>query len=186
MVVAFCAAVRSELGALPGEALGVGPVAAGVAAGAWLSRARPEAVLLLGTCGAYPGGPAVGAVVASARLGLGSAASALGAGYVPMPPPPLSGDPLVLGDLDLPAVRVLTVQAVSTSPALVAAFGADWDVEHMEAYAVARACADHGVPFVALLGVANVVGPDAHAEWRRNRAAMEAAVQAVAARVRVG
>lgn len=186
MAVSFCAAVGAELGGLPGEALGVGPVVAGIAAGAWLERARPTAVVLLGTCGAYPGGPAVGAVVASARLGLGSAAAAVGLGYVPMAPGPIEGAEWLLERVGVPRVRVLTVQAVSTAAALVAAFGAEWEVEHMEAYAVARACADRRVPFVALLGVANRVGPDAHAEWVRNRREVEAAMVAVAGRLHAG
>lgn len=186
MVVSFCAAVSAELGGLPGEALGVGPVVAGISAGAWLERARPEAVVLLGTCGAYPGGPEVGAVVASSRLGLGSAAAASGLGYVPMAPAPIEGAEWLLERLGVPRVRVLTVQAVSTAPGLVAAFGAEWEVEHMEAFAVARACAGRRVPFVALLGVANRVGPDAHTEWLRNRRGVEAAVVAVAARLHAG
>ena len=33
------------------------------------------------------------------------------------------------------------------------------------------------MPFVAVLGVANVVGPTAHEEWRANRALAEAAAR---------
>jgi nucleoside phosphorylase len=186
MRVSFCAAVAAELRELGGEALGVGPVVAGISAGAWLARARPEAVVLLGTCGSYPGGPPVGAVVASGTLGLGSAAAAMGLGYVPMAPGVLPGSELLLDRLPVPRARVLTVQAVSTAEGLVAAFARDWEVEHMESWAVARACADLSIPFVALLGVANRVGPDAHAEWRANRGAVEAAVVAVAAGLHAG
>jgi nucleoside phosphorylase len=181
MVVSFCAAVEEELGGMEGRVLGVGPVVAGISAGAWLAEAKPEAVVLLGTCGAYPGGAPIGSVVASARLGLGSAAVALGAGYVPMAPAELAGSWELMARCPAPRVGVLTVQAVSTSAALIAAFGAHWQVEHMEAFAVAQACATRGVPFLALLGVANKVGPEAHAEWVRNRERVQAGVRMFAA-----
>jgi len=186
MRVEFCAAVQAELGSLPGVAVGVGPVLAALGAGAWLSQQRPEAVVLLGTCGSYPGGPPIGTVVASRSLGLGSAAVALGEGYAPLAPAAISGSEVLLARLNVLPVRVLTVQAVSTGSALIARFAADWDVEHMEAFAVARACADHDIPFVALLGVSNRVGPNAHVEWRGNRAHVEAAVRSVAARLWLG
>jgi hypothetical protein len=38
-------------------------------------------------------------------------------------------------------------------------------VEHLEAFAFARACASHGVPCGAALGVANVVGASGRSEW---------------------
>lgn len=39
-------------------------------------------------------------------------------------------------------------------------------VENLEAFAVARASARRGIPFAALVGVSNVVGPRAHATWK--------------------
>ncbi len=50
--------------------------------------------------------------------------------------------------------------------ALAAATGAQ--VEHLEAFAVARACADAGVPFGAVFCVANTVGARGRDEWRAN------------------
>ncbi|HSZ80968.1 MAG TPA: hypothetical protein VLA14_01740, partial [Polyangia bacterium] len=44
-------------------------------------------------------------------------------------------------------------------------------LENLEAFAVARAAAAARVPFAAVLGVSNVVGPRAHAEWRANHLA---------------
>jgi 3-methyl-2-oxobutanoate hydroxymethyltransferase len=41
----------------------------------------------------------------------------------------------------------------------------------------ALACQEAGVPFLAVLGIANEVGPQAHAQWRAHRAEAEAAAR---------
>ena len=54
-------------------------------------------------------------------------------------------------------------------------------LENLEAFAVGRAAAAAGVPFAAVLGVANRVGPQGHEEWQRHhRAASRAACQLIA------
>ena len=183
MGVQVCAAVPVELGEVPGIALGVGPLAAGVAAATWLAGARPAAVVLIGTAGTYAGGPPIGAVVAADSLALASTAAALGLGYVPMGPGLLRADEALLGLSGLPRARVLTVNAITTDPPLAALYAREWEVEHMETYAVAYTCAKVGVPFVALLGITNHVGPEAHREWLANRDAAQKAAQAAALRL---
>lgn len=178
-----CAAVSAELGAVPGVALGVGPIAAAVATASWLARQRPDAVVLIGTAGSYRGGPPIGSVVAGSVLGMASTAATLGLGYVPMAPPPLEADPALLAAADVPRAPVLTVVAITTDPGLADRHAAHWQVEHMETFAVAHACAAAGVPFVALLGISNHVGPDAHDEWLAHRDAAQAAAQAAALRL---
>src|SRR5262249_7441956 len=55
------------------------------------------------------------------------------------------------------------------------------EVEHLAAHGVASACALRGVPFGAVLGVANGVGSQGRAEWRvHHRQAEEAAAARVA------
>ena len=171
------AAVEAELGELPGEALGVGALVAGVRASALLARRHPDALVLVGSAGAYPGGPAVGEVVAAQRLGWARGAADVGAGYVPLPPPDLHSDGPLLDRLGLPRADVLTTVAITTDPALVSRRAASWAVEHLETYGVAQACQQHGVPFVAILGIANRVGPDAHAEWKAHRSRAEQAAR---------
>ncbi|MCB9664613.1 MAG: hypothetical protein H6732_10915 [Alphaproteobacteria bacterium] len=171
------AAVEAELGPLEGVALGIGALRAAAAAARLLAVRRPEAVVLVGSAGAYPGGPAPGGAVASARLGLEGGVADLGRGYDPAPAPVLASDEALAARLGLPRADVLTVHAVTTDPALVAARAGAWGVEHMEAWGVAWAAAEAGVPFVAVLGLANEVGPQAHAQWRVGRAAAERAAQ---------
>ncbi len=55
-------------------------------------------------------------------------------------------------------------------------------VEHLEAHAVAIACAARGVPFAAALGVANDVGSAAREQWRAHHRAAAAAAIAVVTR----
>ena len=177
MKVAVVAAVEAELGPLEGTALGVGPLRAAAAAARLVEATRPDAVVLVGSAGSYPGGPAVGEVVSSRLLGWADGASALNQAYVPLPPAPVEGAPTLLAHTDVTRATVLTVAAITTEPALIGAlarYGEQaWEVEHLEATAVAVACAQAGVPFLALLGIANRVGPNAHEEWKQNRASAE-------------
>lgn len=181
----YVAAVAQERGDLPGEVLGVGLVAATASMARLCAERRPDAVILVGTAGAFPGGPPVGGVVVGTRLGLGAPAALLGLGYQPLAPPILAADPTWVARFvaagALPAT-ILTQLAITTDPALSARLAADWAVEHMETYGAAWACHVAGVPFAAVLGITNMVGPKAHAQWLAHRAEAEAAVRAVAVR----
>lgn len=176
------AAAAEELGSLEGHVVGVGPVVAGVRAAAIFAEHRPSAVVLIGTAGVYPGGTsAIGQAIAARSLGLSWGVAALGLGYVPRPPGPLDSDPELLAALDLPKHDVLTAGAITTDPELVARLADGWTVEHLEAYAVAYACHQANIPFCAVLGIANVVGPEAHSQWLTHRdAAQRAAREAIA------
>src|SRR6185295_1351675 len=56
-------------------------------------------------------------------------------------------------------------------------------LENLEAFAVARAARAAKVPFAAVLGVANRVGPEGHREWRAHHQAASRAACAVIARL---
>ena len=184
-MVLYVAAVVEELGALPGEILGVGLVAATARMARLCAERAPPAVVLIGTAGAFPGGPPVGSVVVGTRLGLGAPVVALGLGYQPLPPPVLEADLALATRLAaagaVPAA-ILTHLAITTDATLSARLAADWKVEHMEAYGAAWACRSAGVPFAAVLGITNRVGRNAHAEWLAHRTEAEAAARAVAVR----
>jgi len=182
MSIVVVAAAREELGSIAGEIVGVGPVVSAVRVARMLAREKPSGVVLIGTGGAYAGGPPIGRAIASSRLGWLSGVDALGLGYTPAAPPPIEADAGLLRALDLPRVPVLTTTAITTDPSLARRLGAEWAVEHLESYGVALACREAGVPFAAVLGIANEVGPDAHAQWLHHRdAAQDAARAAVAA-----
>ena len=119
-------------------------------------------------------------MVNARRVGLSASVAALGLGYVPRPPAPI----VCAGDLaqrlpELPQHDVLTASAVTTDPGLAEQLsGGEWTVEHMEAMGVALACQQAGVPFNALLGIANYVGPEAHSQWLTHRGDAQDAVRA--------
>lgn len=163
------AADREELGDLPGDVVGVGPVVAAANAARLIAERQPRRVVLMGTAGSYPGGPGIGSVVVSGTLGLSWGIASLGLGYVPRAPEPLSGDRSMITQSKLPPHDVLTVGAVTTDLDLAARLGGEWTVEHLEAYAVAYACAHASIPFVAVFGITNDVGPEAHVQWLTHR-----------------
>lgn len=190
-MIRVVSAVDEERCGLDGVSLGVGMLVAGIATARLLASERPDAVIFVGTAGAYPGGPPVGSVVTARKFGVVSGTATLGLGYVPRAPEPLPADPDLLGALGLPLVDVACLVAITTDPALAARIGASWQVEHMEAYGVAAACAAAGtstgrIAFAAVLGITNVVGPSAHAEWRANREACQAAAAGAVARLVAG
>lgn len=172
---------------------GIGLVDAAVGASRALAQVGPAAVLFVGTAGSYAGGPAVGRVVVARRLNLVSAAQARGDGY--LPPPLVQRAPSdaetrrallraakLQSGVRAAAVDVATPVAITTAPALARAHARSSGavVENLEAFAVARAAAAAEIPFGAVLGISNRVGPQAHAQWRRHQ---DAAMRAVAATV---
>lgn len=169
MGVLVLAAAREELGDLPGEVVGVGPIVAAVRATMLLEQRKPSRVVLIGTAGAYAGGPPIGQAIAASRVGWSYGVAAMGLGYVPRPPAPLEGDPEMLEELGLPRFPVLTVGAVTTDLTLAQRLSDGWSVEHLEAFGVALACREAQVPFVAVLGISNEVGKDAHVQWLTHR-----------------
>ncbi|TNE87141.1 MAG: hypothetical protein EP330_19425 [Deltaproteobacteria bacterium] len=176
----FLAAVREELGELEGEVVGIGPILAAARAAEILARRKPDSVVLIGTGGAYAGGPAIGEAIVASRVGMSYGVAAMGLGYVPRPPAPVECAPELIERIDLPAHHVLTVSAITTDPTLADRIRDGWTVEHMEAFGVALACRNAGVPFTAVLGITNDVGPEAHTQWLTHRdAAQDAARKAV-------
>ena len=82
---------------------------------------------------------------------------------------------VVVGDVATP---LAITKAAALARRLARATGAA--VENLEAFGVARAAHRAGVPFGAVLGISNRVGPRAHEEWvrhqdRATRAASEVA-----------
>jgi nucleoside phosphorylase len=166
--------------------VGVGLVEAALGASRALARRRPRAVVLVGTAGVYPRSgraPAVGDVVVARRIHLVSVSVARGLAYFPGPMPVTAAcDRTLRSDLarsaaarqvDVACPSAIT-RGAAAATALATAAGAA--VENLEAFAVARAAAEVGVPFVAVLGIANQVGPRAHAQWAAHGA--EAAARA--------
>jgi purine-nucleoside phosphorylase len=164
---------------------GVGLVEAAMGATLAIAREQPEAVLFVGTAGKYKGrlpGLELGDAVAVRELTLWSDEVASGRAYFPAPLPSLvKTTPFLCRQvfaLGLPLVTVACPLGIHTKVARPA-IAVRPDVENLEAFAVARAAARYGLPFMAILGISNLVGPSAHREWRTHaRAASSAACRA--------
>jgi nucleoside phosphorylase len=171
------------------KAVGIGLVNAAVGTATRLPSLCPRAVVLVGTCGAYGGTPILrGTAVVARKVRLVDTASCEGRAAIPDPMTTSidASAPIVQGLSAAAAgalvVDVATTLAVTTDDPLAArvAHASTTQVEHLEAFAVASACAAFGVPFAAVLGVANAVGSRGRDEWRTgHRAAADAAAAVV-------
>ncbi|MBX3206129.1 MAG: hypothetical protein KF764_13750 [Labilithrix sp.] len=154
----------------------------------------PSLVVFVGTCGASPSsGLAIGDVVAGARVSLIEPAVVEGRAAMPFASEAVELDEAMVEALVAAGARVATIAstlAVTTDDALAAALAPHGQVEHLEAYGVARACqlergrdgaADEArVRAAIVLGVANVVGARGREEWRANHVAASARAAEVA------
>jgi nucleoside phosphorylase len=169
-------AMRGRVGhvLVSARAIGIGVPMAAAGTAMHLGEIRPIAAVALGTCGAYSGaGLAIGEVVVARRVRLVDPWVLRGLSEFP-------GPMSVVSETDVPMAEaiaratgarpadVATTLAITVEDAAAAhiaqATGAH--VEHLEAHAVATACAARGIPFGAVLGVANYVGARAREEWR--------------------
>lgn len=174
--------------------VGVGLVEAAAGAARAIATQRPDAVLLVGTAGVYPGPSArrfpLGAAVPVARARLLAPESLARAAYLPAPMTKLAAWIARTSPRGRAAARatVASPLAITRSATLARAIAhaTRADLENLEAFAVARAAARARVRFACVLGVSNRVGPGAHAEWRAHAgraaaAACRAALAAIAA-----
>jgi nucleoside phosphorylase len=159
----YASAVASELGDLQGAPVGIGLCEALLGTAALLRSQRPELLVFVGTAGALPGSAlAIGAVVQVRTVG-----------YSPRHPEPLLARALS----DIPAVDVIANLAITTDMVLATKYAEHSGVEHMEAYGFALACTRANVPWACVLAITNEVGPEAHAQWKKNRDACEASAR---------
>ena len=163
--------------------LGVGVVEAAIGMTQCVARHGPDLALLLGTCGSLPspGGAtsasrAAGAafeVVVASRIRLVDHGASAGVAELPAPMPgeavldPSMHDALVSAGAR--SVQIANTLGITIDDGVASKLaGTGHDVEHLEAFAFARACACAGVPCGVVLGVANVVGANGRAEWLAN------------------
>jgi len=146
---------------------GIGAVVAAAETARLLCDVRPGRVLFIGTCGAYDDRLAVGDLLL-ASVAISTSLDELdGRSYRPERErirfeatwrPPLA----------LPALPVAVPPAVTRVAEGARRLAAVAAAEHLELTGVFAACHAAGVPVAAMLGVANRVGPEAHAEWREH------------------
>jgi nucleoside phosphorylase len=186
------AALRAALTDEPGlgrrvvaRPAGVGLVEAAIGAARAVDEVKPRAVVFVGTAGVYPPSPlAIGTAVVARRLTLVSTAALRQEGYLPAVLPTVAQTDRRLRKMaGLPLADVVCPLAITRTAAAARRLAAAGALENLEAFAVARAAGE--IPFTAVLGISNAVGPKAHAQWRRYAdSAAAAACQAVLAWLR--
>ncbi len=168
------------------DAVGIGPVDAAVGMTQCISKHRPEKVLLLGTCGAAPGSRlAIGDVVVGTYAKLVDLATVTGLAALPYGTDPIALDASTVEALQRAGAvpsKIACPLGITTDDGLAARLAPLGDAEHLEAYAVARACAraTPSVPCTVVLGIANVVGSMGREQWRANHVAASRRAAAVA------
>ncbi len=190
-LVAWLRGRRAKASGVRCASVGIGLVDAAAGAAAAIARVGPRAVLFVGTAGSYGARPTIGQVAVARRIHLASTAVVRGQGYLPAPMQrtvladgPLRRALLRAGPPSAATADVATPLAITSARRLGSALAAAHSatVENLEAFAVARAAERAGLPFAAVLGIANRVGPEAHREWVRHQVrATEAACAVVAA-----
>jgi len=181
---------RARVGELDvaARAVGIGLPDAAVGAAGHLAAVTAPVVVMLGTCGAYAGSPlALESVVASRRIQLADALALGGGAQYPASmrtaidsDPALAAAMVALGALPADVAATLAITVDDGAAASLRDRTGAW-VEHLEAFAVATACQRAGRRFVAVLGVANVVGSRARDEWKAHNVAASSAAAAVVA-----
>lgn len=154
---------------------GIGLVDAAIGADQAIDEHPFAAVVFVGTCGAFEeSGLSIGDVVVSRMVKLVSPLHVSGAAAFPeaMVRGAVSDVALVQGFVagGCRQVDVATTLAVTINDESAMSLATEADVEHLESFAVARAATMRQHPFVAVLGVANMVGRNGRHEWRENHA----------------
>jgi nucleoside phosphorylase len=180
-----------------GKAVGIGMGVAGPSTARGIVAVRPRAVLLVGSCGVYPGLPQYRPhdVLVSSRVQLVSHAVNAGRSEFPAPmQTSVDCNSLLAAGLAASGGRVFVAPIANTlartiddvvAASVHAATGCD--SENLEAFGAAMACKAAEVPFVAVLGVSNIVGSTGAHDWKQfQRAAVNAAADVIVTWVQRG
>lgn len=153
------------------EPVGIGLVDAGIGLTRCIMTRRPSHVLALGTAGAAPkSGLAIGDVVVGRSVRLVDPAVMEGRAALPFATEAAFDGAMVDAVFSAGARPCVIANplGITTDDALATKLAVLAPVEHLEAYAVARAAHALGVPCTIILGIANVVGSKGRDQWRAN------------------
>jgi futalosine hydrolase len=165
---------------------GVGPVNAAHAVTLAITRQRPDAIIVCGVGGAYPGsGLAVGDVACAEQECYGDLGAATPSGFLDMKAlgfPVIPGEVPVYNDLPMHVwpverrVKFVTVSTCTGSESVARAVEARTGgaVENMEGAAVAHVAHLHGIPVGEVRGISNLVVNRDTGAWRLEDAAVAA------------
>jgi purine-nucleoside phosphorylase len=154
---------------------GVGALAAAATTARLIAEARPSRILFTGTCGAYDGRLAVGDFLCASAAVAVSLDVLSGRAYRPEIEATRWEATFTL---PFPRKVVAVPPGITVHAEGAALLASVAPAEHLELTGVFAAAHQAGVPVGAVLGVANRVGPTAHAEWKANHAGVSRALVA--------
>lgn len=146
---------------------GIGAIEAAITTTRLLAEHHPDRVLFLGTCGAYDLRLKIGAHLAVSEAIAISASELRGAAFRPQAERTRWA---ATWALPLPSQAVAVPPAITCDPKDARFLGQIASAEHLELTGVFAACHALSIPVAAALGVANHVGPEAHAQWLEHHA----------------
>jgi len=146
---------------------GLGALTAAVTVTRLLADLRPERVLFLGTCGAYDNRLTLGARISASEAIAISASELRGAAFRPQAERTRWSSTWAL---PFPQHPVAVPPAITSDPEEARLLAQLAPAEHLELTGVFAACHAAQTPVAAALTVANLVGPNAHTEWKANHA----------------
>lgn len=162
--------------------LGVGLVSAASSISSILENQSITRILFTGTCGLLTPTPiALGAIVRAKTIYSGDVTSFTGENFIPdiMPitvtPTRFMKPKTPLQDCDVFSPLSIT-HSTGGADVLRKRFP-DGVAENLECFAVAWNAAQREIPFEAILGVSNTIGPVGHAEWLTHHERVSQAVQ---------
>ncbi len=164
--------------------VGIGPVDTAASVTRCILQHGPRLVVLLGTCGASPESRlGIGDVIAGTSVRLVDPSVVEGRAAMPYAEAAIALDDELRDAVVAAGGRAASIAntlGITTDDALAAKLAPLAEVEHLEAYGVARACQLASVRCAVVLGVANVVGARGRDEWRANHVAASARAADVA------
>lgn len=165
------------------EPAGVGLVEAAIGTAELLARRSPDGVLFLGTCGSMRRDLAALDVVFAERVSLVAFTEVTGSAVLHPVEHEVAIDPALRDALvaaGAKPARVANTIGVTTTDDAARCVARHGDVEHLEAFGVARACARAKVPCAIVLAIANDVAPGGRDQWKANHVAASARAAEVA------
>ncbi len=160
------------------KTIGVGMAVSGAGAANRIHQLNPRAIILIGSCGVYPGPHEYRPldIVVASRCHLFDPSVAAGKSEFPGPMQTvLDAHPMLSAGLVATAgprgrqAPVATTLAITTDDAVARAVhpATGFEGENLELFPVALACRAADVPFAAVLGVTNVVGSAGRGDWHQ-------------------
>lgn len=189
MSLLICAAFSPEIQALHDQAekdymtatLGVGLISAASSIASLFERHTITRVLFTGTCGApLKTALKIGDIVRAKTIHTGDISVWSQDTFIPeIMPTRVTPTRFLTPQNTLHESDVFCPLAITQSQIAAAILRVHFPtaVENLECFAVAWNAVQRNIPFEAILGVSNLIGPDGHEEWKTNHAKVSQQVQ---------